>query len=389
MTVIAIARKELREAVRDRRSLISGLMYGVWGPLVMGMALIAVAGQQGEVGPITVAVDGASRAPGLVAFLNSREVAVEDAGHDLAEAVRERRRPIGVIVRPDYPDKLTSSRPAPLELLHDTTWTESMRQSAHVRAILNDYGRATAETRLILRGVAPFVAEPLRVLERDFATSGDRAARALATLPIFILLAAFIGGLGVAADMAAGERERGSLESLLLHPVARLGIVGGKWLAVSLVSAVTVLLALATSVAVMQHPRVQTIDLPIGLSATDSSYVLMLLLPLAVSASAVQLWIAFQARTYKEAQTKLSTLIFVPMIPGFLFAFGSIEPAPWMTFTPMIGQHVMLTALVRGELPVAGHLLALSVITIAAGMAAWLAAARQLGRESILRRSHG
>jgi len=389
MTFIAIARKELREAVRDRRSLTSGPMYGVWGPLVMGMALVAMAGQQGEIGPITIAVDGASRAPALVAFLNSREVTVEDAGIDLAEAVRERRRPVGLIVRPDYPDKFLSSRPAPVELLHDTTWTESMRQSAHVRALLNDYGQGTADTRLILRGVAPFAAEPLRVLDRDFATSGDRAARALATLPIFILLAAFIGGLGVAADMAAGERERGSLESLLLHPVARIGIVGGKWLAVSLVSMFTVVLALATSVAVMHHPRVQNIDLPIGLSAADTAYVLMLLLPLALAASAVQLWIAFQARTYKEAQTKLSTLIFVPMIPGFLFAFGSIEPAPWMTFTPMIGQHVMLTELVRGDMPAVADLAWLSAITIAAGGAAWMAAARQLGRESILRRSHG
>ena len=389
MMFFAIARKELREAVRDRRSLTSGLSYGLWGPLVMGMALIAMAGHQGDIGSVTVQAEGASQAPGLVAFLASRDVTVTEATGDLAAAVRDRRVPVGLIVRADYPGKFTTSRPAPVELLHDTTWTESARQSAHLRGVLADYGKVVADTRLVLRGVAPTAVAPLRVLDRDFATPGDRAARTLATLPIFVLLAAFIGGLGVAADVAAGERERGSLESLLLHPVGRLSIVGGKWLTVSLVSVATVTLALLTTVAVMQHPRVKNIDLPLGLSPIDTGHVLLLLVPLAVFAAAVQLWIAFQARTYKEAQTKLSTLIFAPMLPGFLFAFGSIEPAHWMTFTPMIGQHVMLTALVRGEAPTVMNLGVLSAITLAAGAAAWLAAAHQLGRESVLRRANG
>jgi sodium transport system permease protein len=389
MMFVAIAKKELREAVRDRRSLTSGLMYGLWGPLVMGMALVAMAGHQGDMGPITVQAEGASRAPALVAYLASRDVAVADATADLGAAVRDRRLPVALVIRPDYAEQFSSSRPAPLEILHDTTWTASLRQSAHLKAILNDYSRGTADTRLLLRGVAPSAVEPLRLLDRDFATAGDRAARALATLPIFVLLAAFIGGLGIAADVAAGERERGSLESLLLHPVGRRAIVGGKWLSVALVSIVTVALALLTTVAVMQHPRVLTIDLPIGLSLADTLHVLLMLVPLAVFASAVQLWIAFQAQTYKEAQTKLSTLIFLPMIPGFLFAFGSIEPAPWMTFTPMIGQHVMLTALVRGETPALVTQAALATVTVAAGALAWLAAANQLGRESVLRRANG
>lgn len=387
--VYAIARKELREAVRDRRSLTAGLMYGVWGPLVMGLALIAMAGHQGDVGAITIEAEGASRAPALMAFLAGREVAVAEANGDLAAAVRERRLAVALVIRADYPEKFDGSRPAPVELLHDTTWTESARQSAHVRAVLDDYARTVGDTRLVLRGVAPTAVQPLRIHERDFATAGDRAARALATLPIFVLLAAFIGGLGVAADVAAGERERGSLESLLLHPVARLSIVGGKWLMVAMVSVATVALALLTTVAVMQHPRVQNIDLPIGLSAMDTAHVLLLLVPLAMFASAVQLWIAFQARTYKEAQTKLSTLIFAPMIPGFLFAFGSIEAAPWMTFTPMVGQHVMLTTLVRGDTPALLDVTWLSAITLAFGALACLAAAQQLGRESILRRANG
>ena len=101
---------------------------------------------------------------------------------------------------------------------------------------------------------------------------------------------------------------------------------------------------------------------------------LAVLAPLALAAAALQLLIAFQARTYKEAQTKLSILIFVPMIPGFLFAFGSLEPAPWMAFAPMIGQHMLITDLVRGAATSLPTALGLSAITVATGMEEQLAA---------------
>jgi sodium transport system permease protein len=389
MTAYSIARKELREIVRDRRSLFSGLFYGVWGPLVMGMALVAVAGQQAAVGPMTIEADGTAAAPSLAAFLESRDVTVAQAQGDLAAAVRDRRIPLALVVRADYADRFEHSQPAQVVLLHDTTWSESSRRAAHLRTILTDYNRSVGETRLVLRGVAPAAMQPVRVLERDFATAGDRAGRALATMPIFVLLAAFIGGMSVAADVAAGERERGTLESLLLHPIGRLTIAGGKWLAVSSVALATVVVALATASAVMQHPRVQNLDLPIGLSPIDALNVLLVLAPLALFASALQLLIAFQARTYKEAQTKLSMMIFAPMIPGFLFAFGTLEPAGWMTFTPMIGQHVMLTELIRGDAPAPGAALGLAAVTLAAAAAAWLSAGHQLGRESVLRGNAG
>ena len=194
----------------------------------------------------------------------------------------------------------------------------------------------------MLRGIAPAAISGIRILERDFSTAADRAGRMLATMPIFVLLAAFIGGMSVAADVTAGERERGTLESLLLHPMSRLGITGGKWIAVSAMAMLTVTLSLAISFSVLQHPRLQELDIPIGLTLADAVLMLAILAPLAMAASALQLFIAMQAQTFKEAQTKLSMLIFLPMIPGFLFAFGALQPAPWMAYTPMIGQHMLI-----------------------------------------------
>jgi sodium transport system permease protein len=115
----------------------------------------------------------------------------------------------------------------------------------------------------------------------------------------------------------------------------------------------------------------------------------LLLAPLTLLAAAVQLLVALQARTFKEAQTQLSLMMFLPMIPGFMFAFGSLQPAPWMNRVPMIGQHLMVTGLVRGEAPGAGAAAALTLITLVAAAAALWTAARVLTGENIVRRAAG
>ena len=328
-----IARKEMREGLRDRRSLTSGLFYGIWGPMVMGAALIGLAGQHADIGPITIAADGAGRAPSLVAFLEARNIHVQDGVTDAPSGIREHRIPVALVIDEDYANQFEQSRPAKVTLLHDSTRPQSTRLAGHVRSALADYARSVGDTRLVLRGVAPSAISGIRIVERDFSTAADRAGRMLATMPIFVLLSAFIGGMSVAADVSAGERERGTLESLLLHPVSRLEITAGKWIAVSGMALLTVALALAVSFAVLQHPRLQALDVPIGLTVADALLMFVVLAPLAVGASAVQLFMAMQAQTFKEAQTKLSMLIFLPMIPGFLFAFGTLQPAPWMACT--------------------------------------------------------
>jgi sodium transport system permease protein len=389
MRAWSIAVKELREGLRDRRSLVSGLFYGVWGPMVMGIALLATARHQADIGAVTLATQGAEQAPSLVAFLAARDIRVEDRRDDVTAAVRDRRLPVALVIDAQFAERFDESRPAKVILLHDTAWTESSRLADHVRDAVAAYARSVSDTRLVLRGVAPSAVTPITVTERDFSTAADRAGRALATMPMFVLLAAFIGGMSVAADVTAGERERGSLESLLLHPVTPLAIGGGKLIAVTAMALLTVALSIAVSFAVLQHPRLQDLDIPIGMTAGDALLMFAILAPLAFAAAAVQLYLALQAQTFKEAQTKLSMLIFLPMIPGFMFAFGSLTAAPWMTFAPMIGQHMLISDLARGDLPGVAPVALLSAITLAIGAAAWLAASHQLRHEHVLRRTQG
>ncbi|MBP6703249.1 MAG: ABC transporter permease [Vicinamibacteria bacterium] len=385
----AILRKESREIWRDRRSLGSGLFYGIWGPLVMALALTALARDRGSDAPLDLAVSGANQAPSLMAFLSERQVANVQAPSDSIAEVRARRLPVALVISNDYGADFRRARPATVTLVYDGSWTQSRSKAERVKSLLGEYARRVNDTRLILRGVSPTAITALEVAERDLATPAGRAATVLALLPIFVLLAAFIGGMSVAADLTAGERERGSLESLLLNPASRLTIVLGKWAAASVVGLATVALTIGVSHAMLRHPRVQAIDLPVGLSGADALQMALVLAPLTLFASALQILIGLLAKTYKEAQTQLSLLTFLPMLPGFLFAFGSLQPAEWMLWVPMVGQHVAMSDIVRGEILSGGRSMAMAASSLL-GTAAFVAMATGLlGRESTLRRFGG
>lgn len=388
-SVWAVARKELREVVRDRRSLASGLLYGLWGPLVMTLALTAFARQRETERLPSLAVEGRDRAPSLVSFLKDHRVVTLPAMPDYKERIRQRRLTVALVVAADYPHRFDASRPARVTLWFDGSWSESRQHAERARALLAEYARSVADTRLILRGVAPAAVQPLDLGEADLSTPSTRAATALATLPLFVLLAAFVGGMGIAADLTAGERERGTLEFLLTHPTSRRALIVGKWLVASLASIATVTLTLVVTKTILQLPGVQAIDLPVGLTRTDAFMLWLVLVPLALMVSALQVLIALFAQSYKEAQTQLSLLMFVPMIPGFLFAFGSLRPQDWMIWVPMIGQHVQLTTLVEGRPWDVGAFAAVTITTLTITAAALAVASRLLDREWIVRRAGG
>jgi sodium transport system permease protein len=385
----AVLRKEGLEILRDRRSLGSGLFYGVWGPLVMALALTALARDRSDDTPLVLPVAGSEQAPSLIAFLAERQVRVAPAPENALEQVRARQLPVVLVVSAEYATTFDRSRPAKLTLLHDGSWNQSRSKIEKVKSLLGDYSRRVSDTRLILRGVSPSAVSALEVADWDLSTATSRAATVLALLPIFVLLASFVGGMSVAADLTAGERERGSLESLLLNPTSRLTLVLGKWAATSIVGLATVGLTLVVSHFLLQHPRIQAIDLPVGLSLADALQMTLVLGPLTLFACAVQLLIALFARTYKEAQTQLSLLMLVPMLPGFLFAFGSLQAQAWMMWVPMLGQHVAMSDIVRGQVLspwLTGAMASSSLLGAALAVAL---TAGLLGRESTLRRLGG
>ncbi len=381
--VLAVLRKELLDAARDRRTVASALLFPVLGPLVVGVALSGLA--RGRVDrPLVVPVANASAAPSLVAFLARSRAVVAPAPPDPRGAVRRGEIDVALVVDGAYAGDFAGSRPARVELVHDGTRSRSASSARRLGALLQAYSRETGETRLLARGVSPRITRALRVEEVDLSTAAARAGFALATVPVFLLAAAFASGMGVAADATAGERERGSLEPLLLSPAPPFALALGKWLAAATAAVAGTALTLLVIALMLRWEGVQALDVPLGLGAADAARLAALLVPLALLAAALQLLIGLTAQSYKEAQTQLSLLLLAPMLPGFLFAFGAVTAAPWMERVPVLAQSLLAAEALRGEALSVASLALLGAITVATALGAVAATAFLLRRERIV-----
>lgn len=375
--------KELTDGLRDRRSLVAAFLYALFGPLVLGFALLSVARQADDRGAFPLAVAGLEEAPSLAAFLARQGASLTPAAADSESAVRAGQQELVLRLGEGYAADFRAGESARVELIYDSSRRSSAARLRRVQQELRAYEREVAEQRLLARGVSPETASPLRPREIDLATPAARAAVAISMLPMFLLMAAFVVSMNLAIDATAGERERGSLEALLVHPVSRSALTAGKWLAAAVLAALGVALTLAASRLVLASERLQALDLPLALSRGELLSLLGLLLPLALLAPALQMLVALFCRSFKEAQTYLSLLLFVPVLPGFFLSFGSREPAAWMEWLPLAGHQVLASRVLRGEaLGLEAGGLGLATVTLAVACVAatgWL-----LGRERIV-----
>lgn len=379
--------KELGDTFRDRRTLVNTLLSALLGPLMLFL-LFAVIGQTaGERAerPLELPVAGAEAAPGLVAFLEQRNVLVMPAPADPEAVVRAGDADVVLVVGADYGERLAEGLPAPLQLVVDSSRQAAGPDIERVQTLLQAYGGQLGALRLQARGVSPSLVQPLAVEEVDLATPESRAAQLLNVLPYFLVFAVFVGGMGLIIDMTAGERERGSLEPLLINPLSRAEFVLGKLLASLVPTALSVLLALAGFAAVINlNPIGEQIGVRLSLGLPALSGIFLITVPMMILAAALQMIIATLSRTVKEAQSYLAFLPLIPALPGLFLAFIPLKPALWMMLVPTFGQQLLINQLMRGEAADPLFVTVSALVTLALGAVLTLAAVRLFGREGVL-----
>jgi sodium transport system permease protein len=205
--------------------------------------------------------------------------------------------------------------------------------------------------RLMARGVSPSSVQAVELLEVEVSSAQKRASKILGILPMMILLSAFGASMGAAADTMAGERERGSLEALLMNPVALPSIVAGKWLAASVFSAIGSFACLWLSMLAMKAIPLQDLGIRIQLEAWQLGLAAVILLPAAVLASSLQMLVCSFSKTLKEAQPYLGFLTMAAMAPGLIGAIYGVEDADWMLAAPFFSQTKLLSSVLAGEQP--------------------------------------
>ena len=383
--IAAVTRKEVVDIFRDRRAILVTLVTAiVAGPVMILLVLNLVARQADRVREMTLPIVGGEHAPALVAFLERQQVTLTPAPADFEDRIRRGDLDIALEVDAGFAADVAKGKPATVRLVFDRSRDRARASIAEVEALLRAYNREWGRGRLVLRGVAGEVANPLNVESRDLATPQSSGALVLFLIAFYGLFAAVMGGMAAALDTTAGERERASLEPLLTTPVAPLELATGKWLAVVALNAAAVVLTLTGFYLVLRFAPLPAVGIPFLFGIAELGRFVVALVPLILLMPAILLYVGSRGRSFKEAQSNLSVLLFVvSLIPIFQMFLQRKEPA-WLTWIPISGQYALLSRALRGEALPALELAQSYVVPALLTAVALAAVARLFSRESVL-----
>ena len=375
--VFTVLRKELTDALRDRRTLLTVLFSSVlMGPLVLVAisGLIASLESRAELREVYVA--GMANAPTLRNFLERQTYTVKDAPVDYEAALKSSRLsdPV-VVVPPNFESELARGASPGLEIVSDSANQSSEASTGRIERLLAGFGRERAVLNLAMRGVAVQLLEPIRIESRDLASTQTRATRITGMLPFFVMMAVLYGALTAALDTTAGERERGSLEPLLMNPAARWTIVAGKWGAVACVSMLIAVLSSFSFLPGQWLLRSDTLAAMFQYGPREALLFLVVLLPFAAALSALLMAVAIRCKTFKEAQANSTVVLLATSLLPLVNVFNLGSEAQWHLWVPALAQNTLMTKVLKGEsLGAAEMLIPLAVCIVVAAGGVWFVA---------------
>ncbi len=382
-----VMRKEVVDNLRDRRSVSSALFYPLLGPMVIVVMLMVIGRSTIEKAekPLKLPIAGAEHAEILTDFLKQRGVELHKPPADPVAAVKIGEVDLVLEVPEGWSEAFAAGRPATVRLIVDESRQSAAVSVGRARNLLYAFGDIYGNLRLVARGIDPVIMRPLALETVNVATEQSRAAMLLGMAPFFILMSIFIGGMYLAIDATAGERERGSLEPLLVTPVPRSALVLGKYAAVLLFTVVSLVETLiAFGVALNAVPFEAFLGIRVGASYAALTGIFLISMPIVFFAAGLQMIIATFTRSFKEAQTYLSILPLVPALPGMFLAFVPVKPQVWHMLIPTYGQQLLINQLFRGEDVVLGLAVTSAVATLAWSAALVLIAISLYRRESVV-----
>jgi sodium transport system permease protein len=388
--LLTVWRKELTENFRDRRTLFSALLFGpLFGPFLLALMInlmlektVTESDQK-----VRIAVSGGARAPNLIGFLEEHDVAVLRVELDLVGARRAIRggiHQIVLVIPEEYPARLQEGLPAPLKLISDASDSQTGKYTARVRALLSAYGSQLGASRLLARGVSPDVIQPIVVDDIDVSTPAGRALLVLGMMTYFILFAMLMGGLYLAIDATAGERERGSLEPLLTVPVPRQTLIYGKVLAACCYMLGSLAIALLAFTVALALVPLEALGMTANFDLAVAFKVFLVAAPFVLLGAALMTVVASFTRSYREAQSYLTIVLLVPTLPILFAGLYSLRPGTWLMAIPSLSQHLLITNLLRDEPLQTMYVLVSATTTLAAGLLLTWLAGRLYQREAIL-----
>lgn len=383
--ILAVARKELMDTFRDRRTLLVTLLSAaVAGPIFIVLIFNMIAGQADRARELKLPAQGLEQAPALVAFLERQQVALTPAPADYEARLRAGELDVVLIVDDKFAADVAAGKAGMVRLVADRSRDRAQASIRQAESLLRAYNRQWGAQRLLLRGVAPTVGNPLNIEDIDLATPQQSGSIILFLVAYYALFASVMGGMAVALDSTAGERERQSLEPLLMTPARPLELALGKWLAVATFNALVVGTTLAGFYLTLSFAPLPAVGVPFLFGLRELGRFLLVLVPMILLLPSVLLFVGSRARTFKEAQANVSVLLFVVSLIPVVQLFLQRKEPEWLLLVPVSGQFSLLNLALRGEAIGFGQLAVSYLVPMVLAVMALTAVARLLSRESLL-----
>lgn len=375
--------KELKELSRDRKTLgltlfMSPILIVL---LIFGMGTFMKKKQATQMDKeLEIAMVGAESAPNLVAYLKAQGIHLKKVS-DPDAAIRSQDEDVYLRIGPDFDEKWRKGEPAMVEVVSDSTRQDASIPTRRVHAQLEAYNQTVGALRLVARGISPSVISPMVVTDKDLSTPEARKGLALSFMPYLLILGGFIGGAAFVIDMTAGERERQSLEPLLTTPAARSEIVSGKIIASVCISMLSVLFTcLAFKLAAMITPGLGSM-MDVRMSAVVK--MMLILVPIVAIGSALLTLISSNSKSVKEAQSYMSMLMLLPMLPTIILLINPVKNALWMFAVPFLSQNQLLLKVLRSEHIPAVEWLVYFGANLAVAWLLWFASVKRYQNEKL------
>ncbi len=354
MSIMSIvAKKEFRDGVRDKRALLSAFFFPLSAPLFIYFLLNAVIEMSQVDETVSVPIYGADAAPGLIAYLTEAGFDVDHRDPQTLDGVKsqvaDQTLDFALMIPEDFQNTMASYQPPDLLIVSDSSRNDVAAQVGRLRRVLNQYNQELISLRLIARGVSPKVTIGARPITIDVASDQKRTASVLNFIPIYVLMAAFVAGLGIAIDGTAGERERKSLEPLLINPIRPIDIIFGKWFASGTFALLGMLATLVLCVVAMFALPIEEIGLSFEISTKQALALLMVSLPVPYIAASLQILLGLFAKSFKDAQSYIGILVILPMVPVIIRQFMPFVTEPWMAGIPIFAQSVLMMDVLAGS----------------------------------------
>ncbi len=389
-TLLTVFAKEVIDNIRDRRTLASALLMGpLLGPLLFAFVInLSIERSLSDIDrSMLLPVIGAELAPNLTRFFESRNIEVVDGPEDrdaAIAAVKSGAIDIVVVIPADFGEQLSDGVPAKVELISDRADQEAERDARRARNAIQAYNQQLAALRLVARGVSPLVLQVISVDDVDVSTPSGRSGILLGMMSYFFIFAMLMGGMYLAIDTTAGERERGSLEPLLSLPVTREQLMLGKVAATCVFMAMSLMLSLWSFFFALKFMPLEQLGMTPNFGPAVVIAAFLVLAPFILLGAAVMTLVASFTKSYKEAQTWLSLVLIAPTMPILIVSILNVRAKLEFMFIPSLSQHLILQDMIKNEPLNMLHVTISVMSTLLFGMILTWICARLYRREGLL-----